>query len=383
MAAWLVLFAALAVVVIGSLAEINAQSAGYRRSIDAGYVQLASVVADSSNRTGAQLASVVGSAAQLANGPVPETARAQIQQGLDAAVQATSQQAAQAASLAPPVPTGTISQRFTEVMEERASATSALRSLIDRQLGMTPLPVAGAPSTPSTTESSPGPPISLSAASGAMGQVGQRYVAADATFRSVVASLRRQGIPDQLPASVWVPSPSSDAPLSPVRLDALATSLSGPSMSVPLVAFHQLIISTVGLSPAAVTTGASGVIADGCRAPASTDPSPSPTVLPPTSSVTASVAVTNCGTVTEIGVKVTQTVTLADPPGTPLPPADDRGTRAEATVTVRSGSSVAPGFPAVSVDAGHLYNLVVAIDISTGQEDSAGSSQSFLLQIAS
>lgn len=380
MAAWLVLFAALAVVVIGSLAEINAQSAGYRRSIDAGYVQLASVVADSSNRTGAQLASVVDSAAQLANGPVPETARAQIQQGLDAAVQATSQQAAQAASLAPPVPTGTISQRFTEVMEERAFATSALRSLIDRQLGMTPLPVAGAPST---TESSPSPPISLSAASGAMGQVGQRYVAADATFRSVVASLRRQGIPDQLPASVWVPSPSSDAPLSPVRLDALATSLSGPSMSVPLVAFHQLIISTVGLSPAAVTTGASGVIADGCRAPASTDPSPSPTVLPPTSSVTASVAVTNCGTVTETGVKVTQTVTLADPPGTPLPPADDRGSRAEATVTVRSGSSVAPGFPAVSVDAGHLYNLVVAIDISTGQEDSAGSSQSFLLQIAS
>lgn len=380
MAAWLVLFAALAVVVIGSLAEINAQSAGYRRSIDAGYVQLASVVADSSNRTGAQLASVVDSAAQLANGPVPETARAQIQQGLDAAVQATSQQAAQAASLAPPVPTGTISQRFTEVMEERAFATSALRSLIDRQLGMTPLPVAGAPST---TESSPSPPISLSAASGAMGQVGQRYVAADATFRSVVASLRRQGIPDQLPASVWVPSPSSDAPLSPVRLDALATSLSGPSMSVPLVAFHQLIISTVGLSPAAVTTGASGVIADGCRAPASTDPSPSPTVLPPTSSVTASVAVTNCGTVTETGVKVTQTVTLADPPGTPLPPADDRGSRAEATVTVRSGSSVAPGFPAVSVDAGHLYNLVVAIDIPTGQEDSAGSSQSFLLQIAS
>jgi hypothetical protein len=266
------------------------------------------------------------------------------------------------------------------VMDERASATSTLRTVIDRQLGMTPLPTAG---SPATTDASPGPPISLSEASEALDQAGQSYARADAAYRALASSLRRQGVAARLPTSAWVRPLSRTAPAPPLgaaQLDALPGSLSA---SVPLVAFHQLIVSTVALSPPAVTTGAPGVAADGCRAPASTDPTSTPTVLPPTQSVAVLATVTNCGTVTETGVKVTETVSLADPPGTPLPAAGDRGGRAQATVTVLSGASTAPSFPSVSVAPGHLYNLVVAVDIPAGQHDPAGSTQSFLLQITS
>ena len=48
-----VLVAVSLVLVVGSVAEIHAQSSGYRSSTDSGYGALASVVVESSNQTGA------------------------------------------------------------------------------------------------------------------------------------------------------------------------------------------------------------------------------------------------------------------------------------------------------------------------------------------
>jgi hypothetical protein len=155
--------------VIGSVAEIHAQSSDYRTSIDTGYGALATRVADASNQTGGELASLMESAATLPNSEIPLptkneiqqgvdpavassfTARNEIQQGLDQAVASTSEQAAQAASLVPPNPTGSVSTQFTSVMAARSRATSDLRTTIDGLLGMEPLPVAGAPAEPSPT----------------------------------------------------------------------------------------------------------------------------------------------------------------------------------------------------------------------------------------
>ena len=146
----LVLTAAAAValvLVVGSIAEIHAQSGGYRSSIDAGYGALAVRVVDASNQTGTQLAAVMDSAPSLTNQALPRTARAVLEQGLDAAVAATAEESDQAAHLVPPDPTGQVSDQFTDVMAARATGTADLRTTIDRLLGLTPLPIAGAPAT--------------------------------------------------------------------------------------------------------------------------------------------------------------------------------------------------------------------------------------------
>jgi hypothetical protein len=92
--------------------------------------------------------------------------------------------------------------------------------------------------------------------------------------------------------------------------------------------------------------------------------------------------VTNCGTVVESGVGVSETLAPADPPGA-APPASARGGTAKATVTLRAGSSVALPPAGFAVAGGHLYTLTLAIAIDpSNQLDPTGSTQQFLLQIS-
>ncbi len=372
------LFGLVTLVVVGSLAEVHAQSAGYRTATDSAYGQLAWVVAEASNQTGSQLAGLMSTAAGLPNQPVPQTARTQIQQGLDDAVNSTAQQSARADALVPPYPTANVSDQFTQVMADRAEATADLRTTIDKGLGMGPLPIAGAP-TASTPSSAPLIPIGQATA--AMGAVGVLFQRADRLYGDLLAYVHTKGLSIRLPQSVWVPAPVADAPLGPVQLAATATALSN---SVPLVPFHQLVITAVGLDPPAVTTGAPGTVSNSCSAPTSTVPTSTPTVLPPTSSVSVAMTVTNCGTVLESGVVVTQVLTLADPAGTAPPPPAARGGRSQTQVTLPSGGSAALSLPSVSVSSGHLYDLDLTIGVPPSQaaHNPAGSSQQFLLQIS-
>ena len=68
--------------------------------------------------------------------------------------------------------------------------------------------------------------------------------------------------------------------------------------------------------------------------------------------------VTNCGTVAESGVVVTQVLTLADPAGTAPPPA---GARGAARTGHRSHCGrvrpMRPHPPPMTVAGGHLYTL--------------------------
>ena len=215
-----------------------------------------------------------------------------------------------------------------------------------------------------------------------MGAVGVLFERADRLYGNLQAYVRTRRLPIHLPRSVWVPPPVVNAPLGPTQLVATASALSG---SVPLVPFHQLVITAVGMEPPAVTVGAPGTVSNNCSAPTSTVPTSTPTVLPPTSSVRVAMTVTNCGTVTESGVVVTQVLTLADPAGTAPPPPAARGGRAQAQVTLLSGSSAAASLPSVIVASGHRYDLDLSIALPPSQaaHNPAGSSQQFLLQVSS
>lgn len=107
-------------------------------------------------------------------------------------------------------------------------------------------------------------------------------------------------------------------------------------------------------------------------------------MVPPTASVTATVTVTNCGTVAEPGVQLTGTLALADPPGTPPPPVAASGGAAQAQVSLRAGTSGALSLAPLTVASGHRYTLTVAIAIPVGQEadNTAGSTQQLVLQIS-
>jgi hypothetical protein len=380
--------------VVGSLVEIHAQSNGFRTATSAGYGALAARVADASNQTGAQLASLLSRAPQLDNqtiqlpdrtirDPNLNLARTELQQGLDQAVNSTSEEARQAAQLVPPPPVGDLSDRFTQVMSERATGASDIRTAIDQMLGMTPLPIAGAPSSPAPP--SPTPLTSASQASPALTSSGLLFQRADDSYRALLADIRAGRIPIRLPRSVWVPAPVDSAPLGSARLGASASSLSA---SAALVPFHQLIFSAVGLSPPAVSGGAAnvggyGIVGGGCSTPQAAAPGAVATVLPPTGSVAAAATVTNCGTVAESGVGVRQTLVLSDPPGTALPPASARGADARVTVTLRAGSSTALSLHPMAVASGHLYTLTLTIAIpASQQQNAAGSSQAFLLRIS-
>lgn len=248
---------------------------------------------------------------------------------------------------------------------------------------MEPLPVAGAPSDPSPQESAPLLPIPKAAS--AMAAAGLLLQHADGDYRLLVSYIRRQHIPVHLPASVWVPSPAQDAPLSAVRLGASATALSN---SPALFPFHQLVITAAGLNPPAVppaqqavaTSGGPGIIGDSCSDPVSAVPGPTPAVLPPTRTVQVSVTVTNCGTVLEAGVVVSQTLTPVVPAGSAPPPSGRRGGTTQTKVTLRSGSSVALSLPRLPVTGGYVYELTLTVAIPP-QANPAGSTQKILFQI--
>jgi hypothetical protein len=270
-----------------------------------------------------------------------------------------------------------VSQQFIHVMAERAAGASQLRTAIDRLLGMTPLPIAGAPTT--TVAASSAPLISIAQATTAMGNAGLAFQQSDVDYRTLVAQIRRQRLTMRLPRSVWVPAPITSAPLGSPSLASGAAALGNASELQP---YHRLAITAVGLSPPAVSTGGPGLFGADCVSVVSNVPGPTPTVLPPTTTVTAEVTVTNCGTVPESGVVVTQTLALADPAGAPLPPPGARASASRTTLNLASGTSMALTLRALSVAGGHSYTLTVTVAVPAAQQDRAGSTQQFLIHIA-
>jgi len=377
----------LGVLVVGSVVEIHAQSAPYRRMTDQGYAQLASSVIEASNQTGARLAAVINVAPTIPNQRLPNTARGEIQQGLDAAVSTSSEEARQAQQLTPPSPSDDVARQLTAIFVSRAAAVVIVARTIDQLLGMAPLSIAGAPSTTTTTSPNSAALISVAQASQQLAVEGTQIEREDRAYAALATRLRNGkntgSGPIRLPASVWAPS---GAPLSSAQLADTAAPLKA---AVALVPYHQMVITAVGLAPPAVPSSTpndaagSGIVGISCDAPSSTVAGPTPTRLPPTSSVTPLVTVSNCGTVDEANVTVTETLALAGPAGAGPLPAGTSGSSARTVVTTVSGQSRSLDLPALDVAKGNNYTLKVTLTPPAGQEDPAGTSQQFLLQIVS
>ncbi len=384
-----VLIAIVLALAIGSLAEVHAQSGGFRRSTDVGFGALATPVIEASTSTGARLSGLIDAAPGLTDSATGGSARDVLQQGLDAAVDDTATQAREAAAIVPPSPDGAIGERLTAVMGNRATAVDRMRSAVDRLLGLEPLPVAGATTSAGSGGSGAsagsggsggsGALISVDAASLDLAVAGAQLQSADTAYRRLRSDIAYLRFPVRLPRSTWVNAPVSQSPLGESRLGSLATALAG---SAPFAISHRLVVTALGLAPPAVSGGAPGTVGTSCSNPQSTTPGPTATILPPTGSLTVAVTVTNCGNVPEANMSVVQTLALADLPGAPLPPADARGGHSEAAISLEPGASVAPTLPALVVAGGHHYTLTVSVTAPAGQSDLAGSTQSLLLAVS-
>ena len=364
------------VIVIASIAEINAQSGPYRQMVNRSFGALASPLVNASTQTGRDLATTMKQAAGAS------TSRNGLQQKLDQAVADASSQSSDAASLIPPSEVGSLDQQLVAVFAERASAATSVRSAVDGLLGMTPLPAAGAPVSTSPTTA---PPVTATQATTLLSAAGAQISRADADYASVRRALARATGPVRLPHSSWVTGPPSTAPLGPTQLAAVPAALAAaPALAV----LHQLLISAAGLSPPAVAaTGGPSTVGDGCSDPSTRPASPPATILPPTTRISAQVTVTNCGNVNESGVIVSTTVQAV--PGAPiqgahqkLAPPSTSPTSIRRTISLGSGSSMSLAMGPLRVGAGHEYVVTLAVSVPPGQTDPAGTTQAFLVQVS-
>ena len=109
-------------------------------------------------------------------------------------------------------------------------------------------------------------------------------------------------------------------------------------------------------------------------------PRPAPAVLPPTRTVAGGLTVTNCGTVAETGVAVTQTLTPSIRPAPPpLRPAERGGTTQTRSPSARVLRRPLPA-PAAR-GRRPLTTLTVSVAVPP-QANPAGATQQFLLQIS-
>ncbi len=364
------------VIVVASIAEINAQSAPYRQMVNRSFGALASPLVNASTQTGRDLATTMTQAAGASS------TRNGLQQKLDQAVADATSQSRDAASLIAPAAVGALDQQLVAVFADRASATTAVRSAVDGLLGMTPLPVAGGSvsTTPTTA-----PPVTAAQATTLLSTAGAQISKADANYASVRKALARATGPVRLPRSSWVTGPPSTAPLGPTQLAAVPASLAAaPALAI----LHQLLISAAGLSPPAITTtGGSSTVGEGCSNPSTRPASPPATILPPTTRISAQVTVTNCGNVNESGVTVTTTVQAV--PGAPIQgthqssaPSTTTPTSLRQTISLTSGSSMSLAMGPLRVEAGHEYVVTLAVSVPPGQTDPAGTTQAFLVQVS-
>jgi len=352
---------------VGGFVEVGVRSGPAGRMLARGFAALAAPVVAESNATGAALATTMGRA--VAGAPSPD--RTALQLALDQAVRQSAAEAASMGSFSRPQPPGDGAALMATAFDERATAVRRLRDTIDGLLGMAPLPVPGSAAHPS--DGTVPPALSAAAASDQLSAEGALLATADRAYAQAVRALRRTSIAVALPSSRWV----SDRPgaVSPLGAGGLGASASALVASPVLAPVTEVIISATGLTPPALADGGPGVVGDGCSSPTSAVASTPSTVLPPTSTVTATVTVTDCGSTFEPHVVVTATLV-----GQGAKPVSQQ--RSSAPFALEPGASVSVTLPTLPVAPGSSYMLSFAIPMPSGQSTPAGTTQSFSIDVS-
>lgn len=338
------------------------------RMLARGFAALVAPVVVESNATGSALAATVGRAVAGASSPD----RTALELALDQAVRQSAAEAASVGSFSRPQPPGDGAILMVAAFDERAAAVRRLRDTIDGLLGMAPLPVPGSGVAHPTDVGVP-PTLSAATASGQLSSEGAALAAADRTYARAVRALRRTSIAVALPSSRWVSDTKGAAsPLGPGGLGAAASALVASPALVPVT---EVIISAMGLTPPALAVGGPGVVGDGCSSPTSTVVSTPSTVLPPTSTVAATVTVTDCGSTVVPRVVVTATLSGQD-----AHPASRQ--LASAPFALEPGTSTTVTLPTLPVAPGGHYTLSVAIPMPSAQSNPAGTTQAFSIDVS-
>jgi hypothetical protein len=334
----LALLAVGAFFLIGGVAKIGGGSAPYHRSVNGSFAAQAWVLANRSNRAASDLRAVLDSFGS------PALARAQLQQHLDALVADTRAQRAAAAASVPPYPAGGgpgLAGAFTD----RAAAAEGIRAAVDGLLGMGPLPVAGAPGSPSPVTAAPrsatGPggappatPVTLaaSAVQARFSQAGALLAESDRSYAALRRAFRGTAA---LPRSSWT---AITGPLDPARVAGLVGALRGSRSLAPA---HSLALLDVRLDP--------GVLPAVGQHAAS--------VIPPSARLLVTVVVANFGNVPEPGVVVTAAVA---PSGAGVSESVRR------TVSLDPGTSVVEILDPLGVQPGATFRLTVSVVPASG-----------------
>jgi hypothetical protein len=325
---------------VGGLSKVNSQSGPYRASINHSLAVSGTVLADASNASAVEVGHLLTT--------MQTDSRQVLQAGLDAAVVQTAQQADEAAQLAPS--SSGVGGQFSAVFADRALALRDIRSAIDGLIGMTPLPVAGAPDATSASITSSAPLLSATTVTDQIAGAGQLLIRSDQQYRQVRRALGRSAGHPRLGASVWVTDPGQ------WQIDSVASQVDLVSSSSTLAPSHYLVLRSVRLVPAALPS------------PAGTAAGTS--ALSPTKTVQVVVVVSNLGSVNESHVVVQFTLALQTATG--------RIKTQSRSAPLASGDSVTLDPVQFAVKPGSTYLLSVAITSPTGQ----ASNLSQLLQIA-
>lgn len=323
-AAGAVLVLVLAVLVGGAL-RAGSQSGAYRTAIDRSYAaQIRPIVARSSILDHQLRAMLTG---------VPRDSRMVLEATLDTLVRSARALAEMAATAASPAPSGGAGEDVARGMAQRAQAIETLRSVVDRLLGMAPLPVAGSPGSPPTPSSPPA--LSSADAADLLARAGSLLVASDRSYAAGRRALRLAPGNAALPPSVWAAGTVAWTSSSALAfVDELEGSPAlSPVHRVELVA-HALVVTPAPVPSAAPAPGGA------------------PAVLPPTGRIVVTAVVANDGDVPERGIVVRAEVR---PSGAGAPSV--RSVR----LTLGARSTESEILPALPVLPGRGYTVTVTV----------------------
>lgn len=288
----------------------------YRHDVDASFAAEASVLIDASSETGHVLAEVMADPAALGR-PLLE-ARLQL---LDQAAAATSEAAAQ---LVAPPPDADAAVRIVDALRLRADAVAAIRSAMERLLGLTPIDPAGTPGAAPT----PGSAIGIASADAIMARAGAQLVAADRLFYGLPRTFYLAGAGAQLPQSQW--TSAATGRLLPATLEHEATAAALAASLEPTI---DLRIVAVETTPLPLPLGAGYPI-------------------PPSRWLDVAISVVNDGSASTTVAAVVRVTPLGRL---------GRYDAARATGTVSADDGVALDFPALSIVPGERCTLSIAL----------------------
>lgn len=330
---------------IGGLTQVSRNSGPYTAQMNRSFATQVAVLADASNVTASSVRHFMGA--------LSTQDRQTLQAELDGAVQQTAQQQTRAATLAAPAPPGQIALQFGTVFSDRAQAMSQMRAAIDGLLGMHPLAVAGALTNNGTVVSTP-TLLSSTEATNRIAAAGALLARSDRTYASMRGELTRSTGHVTVPVSAWITNRQL------WQVGALATQIDQVEASSTLAAAHQLVLTSVRLSPPALPSP-TGVATPGVS------------TLTPTTNVTVSVVLSNLGTADE--QRATVHLTLAAQVG-------GRTTAVTRVAAVGASQSVTltPAF--FGVTPGQSYQLSIAIVLPVAQTVTTGTTVAEVLQIA-